>query len=193
MKALHLNLAARPYRDYRPVYAAVVVMSLAIAYLMLNNIDTYYRYVNETQHTRTQIEQIDRQAASERERTAAVEAQLRGVDVRGLEQQTRFINVHLAQRAFSWSELLDALEDVMPADVRIRSITPRFDKTGRVHLELSCEAKTSEGMLETITGLTNDPRFSDPFPHAESATDRGDFQFSIGLDYRPRAARLVLR
>ena len=31
MKPLHLNLASRPYRDYRPVYAAVVVMSLLTA------------------------------------------------------------------------------------------------------------------------------------------------------------------
>ena len=41
MKPLHLNLASRPYRDYRPVYAAVVAMSLVTAFLMLNNVETY--------------------------------------------------------------------------------------------------------------------------------------------------------
>ena len=43
MKPIHLNLASRPYRDYRPVYAVVVLLSLATAFLMLNNIETYYR------------------------------------------------------------------------------------------------------------------------------------------------------
>ena len=52
MKPIHLNLAARPYRDYRPVYAAVVVMSLLAAFLMLNNVETYYRYIHETKATR---------------------------------------------------------------------------------------------------------------------------------------------
>ena len=31
VKPIHLNLASRPYRDYRPVYAVVVLMSLLIA------------------------------------------------------------------------------------------------------------------------------------------------------------------
>ena len=48
MKPIHLNLASRPYRDYRPVYAVVVVLSLLTAFLMLNNIETYYRYIRET-------------------------------------------------------------------------------------------------------------------------------------------------
>ena len=39
MKPIHLNLAARPFRDYRPVYAAVVAISLLTAFLMLNNIE----------------------------------------------------------------------------------------------------------------------------------------------------------
>ena len=43
MKPLHLNLASRPYRDYRPVYATVVVMSLVTAFLMLYPVETGYR------------------------------------------------------------------------------------------------------------------------------------------------------
>ena len=35
MKPIHLNLARRPYRDYRPVYAVVVLASLLAAFLML--------------------------------------------------------------------------------------------------------------------------------------------------------------
>ena len=63
MKPIHLNLAARPYRDYRPVYAAVVVMSLVTAYLLLNNIETYYRYIRETKTTRAEIATIDLDAS----------------------------------------------------------------------------------------------------------------------------------
>ena len=58
MKPLHLNLASRPYRDYRPVYATVVVMSLVTAFLMLNNVETYYRYTRETHSTRPKIATI---------------------------------------------------------------------------------------------------------------------------------------
>jgi hypothetical protein len=43
VKPIHLNLAARPYRDYRPVYAVVVLLSLLTAFLMLNNVESNYR------------------------------------------------------------------------------------------------------------------------------------------------------
>ena len=59
MKPLHLNLASRPYRDYRPLYAVVVIMSLLTAFLMLRNIDTFYRYKRETKTTAEDIQRIE--------------------------------------------------------------------------------------------------------------------------------------
>lgn len=193
MKPLHLNLAARPYRDYRPVYAVVVVVSLLIAFLMLNNIETYYRYVSDTRNTRATIAKLERQASAERSRAEAAEAFLRRVDLVSLRGEARFINARLAERAFSWSELLERLEKVLPADVRLRTITPTFTKTGLVHLELSCEAKTSNGMLQTLSGLLKDPRFANPFPHAESVATTGVPMFTLGVDYKPAVIRGVGR
>jgi hypothetical protein len=193
VKALHLNLASRPYRDYKPVYAVVVITSLAIAFLMLNNVETYYRYVNETQSTRALIAKRDSEATEEHRRAAAADAQLHGVDLNSLDTETKFINARLAERAFSWSELLDRLERVTPDDVRIRSITPSFSKNGMVHLELNCESKTADGMLQTLNRLVASQYFSDPFPHNEAMLTDNTYSFTIGLDYKPSVSRVVER
>lgn len=192
LKPLHLNLASRPYRDYRPVYAVVVVTSLLIAFLMLNNIDTYYRYVSETRNTRATIAKLDRQADAEHMRASAAEERLRNADVKSLDMETKFINARLAERAFSWSELLERLETVLPDDVRIHGIAPTFDKTGLVHLELVCDAKTDEGMLNTITRFLKDPHFANPFPHNQSKSETGGIVFSISVDFKPSVARMVV-
>src|SRR6185295_11537643 len=99
MKPLHLNLASNPYRDYRPVYAVVVVVSLIIAVLMLQNIDTYYRYVSETKTTRTKIAQLESEAAKEQRTAQAIDERMRTLDVASLDRQTRFINAQIAERA----------------------------------------------------------------------------------------------
>lgn len=189
MKPLHLNLAARPYRDYKPVYAVVVVASLLVAFLMLNNVETYYRYVSETQETRAKIADLDRRAAVEQQRAQAADAQLRGVNLVALDSETRFINARLAERAFSWSELLDRLEGVMPDDVRIRSIAPSFLKSGLVHLEVYCEGKGADSMIVTLNRFTHDPHFSDPFPHGERMQPPVGYVFTLGVDYKPSIAR----
>lgn len=190
MKALHLNLASRPYRDYRPVYALVVVSSLLIAFMMLNNVDTYYRYIRETKTTRVQIADLERQTQDEQRRTDDLNQRLRGVNVKVLADQSQFVNARLAERAFSWSELLDRLEHVMPNDVRIDSISPTFGKNGVVHLSLMAVAKTGTGMTTTIDHLNHDPHFANAFPTSEDHTPTG-WRFGLGVDYRPSIARAI--
>jgi hypothetical protein len=191
LKPIHLNLAARPYRDYKPVYAVVVVASLLIAFMMLNNIDTYYRYVRDTRNTRDEIAAIDAQVRQEKSRSEVATRQIGTIDLNALSKQSRFVNAQLAERAFSWSELLDRLESVLPANVRITNVAPQFADNGLVHLNLSCEGKMPDSMLSTITRFQRDAHFANPFPTGQDAMQGGGFHFLIGVDYRPTIARVV--
>lgn len=190
MKPLHLNLASRPYRDYRPLYAVVVGLSLLIAFLALKNIETYYEYTRETKNTRAQIAKLEEETAREQERAQRVTSQIARIDVAALRSQTSFVNAKLAERTFSWSELLDRLEDIVASDVRISSITPKFDASGNVQLVLQCEAKTADGMIEMLNRFNANPQFSDPFPSNETVTENG-YSFGITVQYRPTVMRVV--
>ena len=185
MKPIHLNLAARPYRDYRPVYAVVVVLSLLTAFLMLNNVETYYRYVHETQATRARIAQVEEQTRVEARHEEAARNRLKGLDLSRLDEQTRFINAKLAERAFSWSRLLDELESILADDVRLLSVSPSFADDGRIVLGLSFQAKSADGMITTINRMNADPQFADAFPSTESKDDAGIYSFNLTAIYLP--------
>jgi Tfp pilus assembly protein PilN len=190
VKPLHLNLASRPYHDYRPLYAVVVVSSILIAFMMLNNVDTYYRYIRETKATRSKIADLDRQAETEQGQTQQVSERLRSFNVKVLSEQTQFVNARLAERAFSWSELLDRLEHVVPNDVRLESIQPTFGKDGSVHLTVIALGKNSESMVHTLDRFNHDPHFANAFPSSEERADNG-YHFGVSLDYRPSATRII--
>ncbi len=184
MKPIHLNLAARPYRDYRPVYAAVVVMSLLTAFLMLNNVETYYRYNHETRSTRAKIAAVEAQTQREKQNAQIAQNRLQQIDVARLEAQTQFINAKLAERAFSWSALLDQLESILGNDVRLQSVSPSFTEEGPISLSLAFEAKKSDGLIETVNAMHADRHFRDPFPNNESQTPTG-YSFNINVQYLP--------
>jgi Tfp pilus assembly protein PilN len=172
------------------VYAVVVASSLLIAFMMLNNVDTYYRYIRETKTTRAKIAQLERQIEDEQKRTDLLNQRLRSVNIKQLSDQTKFVNARLAERAFSWSELLDRLERILPADVRIESIAPSFDKGGMVHLNMTAAAKNGTGMINTLDRLNREPEFANAFPTSEENTPTG-YRFGVGVDYKPSIAREI--
>lgn len=185
MKPIHLNLAARPYRDYRPVYAVVVVLSLVTAFLMLNNIDTYYRYIRETKTTRAKIAEVEAQTQTEKRKEETAKQRVAHLDLAKLDQQTRFINAKLAERAFSWSRLFDELESILADDVRLVSVSPNFADDGKILLQMDFEAKSGDGMITTINRMNLDPQFRDAFPRNETARDDGTYVFSLSANYLP--------
>ena len=170
----------------------VVVSSIVIAFLMLNNIDTYVRYVRDTKKTREEIASIQTQIQNERRRTDVATREIGTIDLTSLSKETKFVNTQLAERAFSWSELLDRLEIVIPGNVRINSVSPQFAENGLVHLSLQCEGKTPDTLLNTIARFQRDNHFSNPFPTNQDSTPTG-YRFGLGVDYRPTIARVVQR
>ncbi|HEX9161135.1 MAG TPA: hypothetical protein VF980_05445 [Thermoanaerobaculia bacterium] len=193
MKPIHLNLAAKPFRDYRPLYAVVVVISLLTAFLLLNNLDTYYRYQRDTKKTRDEISSVENQIRQERRRTDAATRQISTIDLVALSKETKFVNAQLAERAFSWSELLDRLEGTLPTEVRIMSVAPQFSDNGLVHLALQCEGKGQQSMLYAISRFQRDPHFSNPFPTSIDESQPGVAHFGIAVDYKPAIARVVTK
>ena len=190
MKPIHLNLAAKPYRDYRPYVIVVVVASIITAFLALQNVDTWLIYQHNTKTVRAEIAAINARIADEQRRNDSVNQRLRGVDTKLLAAQSAYVNARLAERAFSWSELLDRMEHVLPDDVHIDSVAPGFNKDGLIHLSLPCVGKTTNSMVTTIDRLNHDPHFANAFPFNEDKTPDG-YRFTIGVDYKPSIARVV--
>src|ERR1043165_6159643 len=129
---------------------------LLVAIMALNNVDTWYRYQHDTRTTRDEIAALERQTDIEKKKLQASEQRLRTVNVKLMTAQTQYVNSVLAERAFSWSELLDRLERVLPNDVRLISISPSFNKNGLVHLSLACVGKSDNSMVTVIDRFNAD-------------------------------------
>jgi hypothetical protein len=185
VKPIHLNLASRPYRDYTPVNLVAATMFVLMLLLAWFNIDTAIRYRVETRNTRAKIAQLEAQQRREKELEASAQTRLASIDVKFLDEQTRFINQKLAQRAFSWSALLDKLESVLAQDVRLLSVAPSFADDGTIKLGLAFESKSNDGMITTINRMHRDPQFINPFPSDESVREGGVYSFHLSVGYRP--------
>lgn len=185
MKALHPNLAARPYRDYRPVWAVVMALGAATLGLLIYNVQTAYRYFGTTEQTRARISRLEEQIATEKAHAHASRQEVERFDTRQLRARSEFVNARIAERAFSWSELLDDLENVFPNDVRMMRLTPQQNFEGRFTIRMEGLAKRQDGMVTLIQNMLKNPKFARPFPDGESSRPDGQVQFSVTAEYRP--------
>ena len=105
--------------------------------------------------------------------------------------RVNFVNSQIAERAFSWSALLDQLERVLPNDVRITSLSPSVTENGVTHLRLECTAKNSGAVITFLNRLLADDHFTRPLPRTEEATPEGQL-FTLEVDYLPNGSAAVL-
>ena len=189
MKTIHLNLAAKPYRDYRPVYLTVAAMVLVTLILLGYNVITGYEYLIETEQTRAEIASLEKETAEERALAKTLDERIDQIDLRALDRRSRFINAQIKERAFSFSTLLDDMERTLPDDVRLLDLNPTFDDEGMIHLTLSCEARKRDGMTDLLNRFYSDPSFEDAFPRSERSEEGGIFKFSVEVKYLPDAQK----
>ena len=88
----------------------------------------------------------EREAARLRADAAAIRGQINEKELEVVANAAREANGIIDQRAFSWSELFDQLEQTLPDDVRITAVDPSLGEKGSSSSSSACrrgDRKTS--------------------------------------------------
>lgn len=175
------NLARRPFLNVRPVWVATVC-ALVVALVMAAVNVRFYLVTNRELAER--IERRDELAARDAVLRAEVRQQVRALEQvpwGSLANRIRAANDVLREGAFSWLDLLDDLEQVMPYDVRVTRVAPRVEDEA-VTLQIEAVCKTRDDLLEFLQRLIDDPRFSQPTPSGEQLPgERGELYYGLRL------------
>ncbi len=188
-----LNLARRPFLNPRPVVRVTLLLWLVGLAVAGFNVRLYLSHYSGSSENRDR--QRDLQTSLERERgeVAALEAELAGYDVEFLNEQAAFLNSKISERSFSWSNLFDRLAEVMPADLRLVTLSPSFESESRrgrtaaeeneVVLGIRGTALSSEVVLAFVDALFSHRSFRAPNLSKESLRDDQLVDFSLSVIY----------
>ena len=132
MKPLHLNLASNPWQNSRPFWITVGIAAAVIVILLVNNVQAAWRYYVETEETRVAISEIQARTTAEMQESRRLQDRLETMDRDELMQRVDFVNKRIVERTFSWSQLIDHLERVLPNDVRLTTLRPSIDDEGPI-------------------------------------------------------------
>ena len=114
-------------------------------------------------------------------------AALQRVPWRSLESRVNATNAILREQSFSWLQMLDDIERVMPYEVRLTKITPSVTADA-VTVSFEVVAKNRDAMLQFIDNLVEDASFRQPTLSSERTpedSDTGDYLLTMRVRYIP--------
>jgi Tfp pilus assembly protein PilN len=176
MKAL--NLAGRPFRNERLAETLFAVGSVALLAVTA----WHALVIRDLLPARTS--ELHREVAALQQEEARLREEARSLRTEAppapILAEWNLVKELVDRRAFSWTGLFARLEDVIPRDVRLTSISPSVRK-GQVELDVNAVVRAPEAGWEFVRVLESGGDFYDVYPRSEA-----DREFTYSMRYRPQ-------
>jgi Tfp pilus assembly protein PilN len=200
-----LNLARRPFLNSRPVVRVALLLWLLGLALLLVNLWQFLGYRGRSADKREQIARSEAEIERQRAYLTRLQKTLDGFDLPAQNQKVDFLNKQIAERTFSWSQLLDRITERLPNDVRLNRLAPLTgDKAERqlqrsgatgvrrsaragdvVPLLITGESRNDDALSSFVQSLFKPPFTDANLAREEREEDGKTLKFEISVQYRP--------
>jgi hypothetical protein len=187
---LRTNLSTRPFYNERSVRLVLGLFALIVFGVTLFNVVELFRLTSSQRTLGAHAVESEREAGRLRGEAAGIRAQINARELEVVANAAREANGIIDQRAFSWSELFDQLEQTLPDNVRITAVAPNLRPGGDFIIQIAVQAKRSEDVDEFIESLEKTGSFHDVITPQEETNDQGLLEAVIRATYiRPEGPR----
>ena len=181
---LDLNLASRPFVNRTPQALLLVILLVGAVAATSWNVITVARSASEARAVEGRLAKLKAEEEELRAEGVRLHARLDDVDIKPLTIRAQAANDVLAQKALSWSLLLQRLEEVLPWKAALQSIRASVGADG-VRLQLKVRARSQDEVLDFLDALEASPCFEDAYPLDEGGADSADFTATIDVAHDP--------
>ena len=184
MSRLQINLASRPFTNHTLYHVGYVVIGLVGLLLLAHNAIWFFsnhgdvrEMEQEISSLQTEVDQNIREAGSLAEQVEQVQRNRRFREV------VAFVDGRIRQRRFSWIRMLNLLQEAIPPQVKIESITPRVQQDS-IRITLACMAKQETAVNEFIENLEDVDEFDRVLITSEDR-EGNTVLFPLTMEYSP--------
>ncbi len=157
---LDINLASQPYEDAQRFWliwgtatAAVGLVTLLLLTLTISGFVSARRDRQAMAAKRAMIAERDQLRAN-------AEEFLNRPENRSTRDESQFLNQLIERKSFSWTQVLENLEKVMPPRVHLVSINPGLDEENELRLKMSVAGASRDRALDLARRMEDSHRFA---------------------------------
>lgn len=164
MEFRNLNLSSRPFYNYNIFIIILIALYGFSIFLGIYTGKKIYKGFKFTEDAKVQVENLSKELKKYMEENRVLNYKLNSIEKKSLVEKAEEINSMVLQRSFSWSKLLQSLEEVLPEEVRLISLSTSKTKGGFIKIRMSALSSKRDGMLQTIEALKTSPYFKNIQP-----------------------------
>lgn len=153
---LRTNLSTRPFYNVRAVAAALSALAFLVLAVTAFNVVQVVRLSGLERALGDHVSIAEAEAERLRADAARLRADIDPAELEAVAAATSEANGIIDRRTFSWSELLDRLEAILPPDVRISRVQPREPRGGGFEVVVDAQARTYADLNAFLEALEAD-------------------------------------
>ena len=189
---IDINLATHPYEDVQvfwvrwgSVLAGLSVLLLALVFLIAHGWEQARSAQERIAYGEQRIAKLDN------EKTTA-EAVLNRPENRATRDRSQFLNNLFERKAFSWTQVFEDLERIMPPRVHVVSIHPDMSADNQLQIKLIVAGDSPGRVLELVRKMEGSQHFRQTEIHVQTSMQSqkasGDtVSFDISALYVPQS------
>lgn len=185
MRTPSINLARRPFRNNTVHYAVFVACAVLLLAATIVNVREYFLRGTELTVLRDQISIGHQRYDKLFKDVETMKREIAQVNLDLLNDKSAFVNGLILSRLFSWSLLFDRLEELLPYDVKVRSIRPSISAK-EIEIQIDGMAKSYLDLYEFEAKLGNSEYFVGVYPtNEDNRQSKNELNFDLIMKYLP--------
>ncbi len=186
------NLSSSPVRNYSLYFIGCVVLLVTAVVFTAWNVADLSRSFVESRSLQTSMGQQQIKILELQRQASDLEGKIAKIKTPQFMMQTEFVNDAIKRRVFSWTTLFDQFERVLPENVKMVSVFPKFgDQMITITMEVA--GKSLNDIVNLIQALWNSPAFSDVVLKGERQESDGLLHATISLRYLPEKVEAAVK
>ncbi|MGH9512120.1 MAG: PilN domain-containing protein [Terriglobales bacterium] len=186
-----INLAAHPYEDLRLFWTRWGSLLAGLGLLLLVLLFFIFRGWEQARVAEEKITFGEKQVAGLDGEKSAAEATLNRPENRDTRDRSQFLNDLFERKAFSWTQVFEDLERIMPPRVHVVSIHPDMSPDNELQITLIVAGDSPGRVLELVRKMESSQHFRQTEIHVQQSVSRqqgsGDtVSFNISALYVPQ-------
>lgn len=180
---IKINLSTTPLENHSIYVMTTLVLLIVALLLTFSNVYDTISVINKKREASKVTIELNAKIKSNELKIKALQSNISSIRTKEFSEKCDYINTIVNKRVFSWTQLFNEFEEILPNSVRMIQVTPSIEK-GEIKIALVVAAQNLESFLELLKRLESSKVFKNVIVSRETTKEQ-ELTYELSMQYNP--------